>query len=508
MAEESIKKTLAQNLGEIGQTEVKRIFERNGWTVHGLDGSGDFGEDQLVRVFIGGTATELSFFVQVKATKRSRKSNKNIQVRIKTAHLDLWHGHTIPVFLVLWNEEEKNAYWSDIHAYVQKLDAKSKKWNEKVTHTLSQFQVLDSHGLETIKGIVKDWYVKFAFQIRGKDALTIQTRFAFPKTTEGGKAFKELENHFKTGSPIELSGEYILEFKFPSWYQRIEQIPPLTKSSVLYIGPKKGEKAFPVDFELSNSEDSLSIDDIELFVEQSGTEEVTVSNDSQNKPYKLKVKINKETKKTEVTIQTLPSAKVSEAHICVKMAKLLSQGCQLKVTYKNDGTVIANGDAHFNIQWSQEFYSLLTNLRHIEDYFNKQFELPEDGIDHQTYQAIEKLSQLVSYGKFESTVHGTLTFDFTISAIEKLIATHKDDRIGNIRLEIPDQKETILGETFDLGYLTYIYSNFAIKGGITSLERIKKLAQKTFTLELESTDSSMQQIIWPDWKPLNRKASS
>ena len=164
MAEESIKKTLAQNLGEIGQTEVKRIFERNGWTVHGLDGSGDFGEDQLVRVFIGGTATELSFFVQVKATKRSRKSNKNIQVRIKTAHLDLWHGHTIPVFLVLWNEEEKNAYWSDIHAYVQKLDAKSKKWNEKVTHTLSQFQVLDSHGLETIKGIVKDWYVKFALQ--------------------------------------------------------------------------------------------------------------------------------------------------------------------------------------------------------------------------------------------------------------------------------------------------------------------------------------------------------
>lgn len=104
-------------IGDKAQTRVRKCFEDEGFVVNDLPR--DYGEDLLVRIFRGHSATPYAFLVQSKGGGRSRKSRpttseageRGYRLPLSQRHLTLWRKFALPVVVTYWDERTDQIYW-------------------------------------------------------------------------------------------------------------------------------------------------------------------------------------------------------------------------------------------------------------------------------------------------------------------------------------------------------------------------------------------------------------
>jgi Domain of unknown function (DUF4365) len=140
-------------IGSRARTAVSSAFEEAGWTAEIV--KEDYGEDLLVRIFRGGVASPLTFWVQVKGMGRVRRPGS--QPRILTLRVDNDHGRSWsrmhqPVMLAVWDGASEEVYWQFWH------DAVRRQLPTKVAVTIPIEQSLNREGVVRIEERVSAYY--------------------------------------------------------------------------------------------------------------------------------------------------------------------------------------------------------------------------------------------------------------------------------------------------------------------------------------------------------------
>ncbi len=148
------KRPRSHELEDLAVNHVREIFTKVGWTIEDL--RKDYGEDLLIRIFEGGAATHLSFFVQAKGTdhieKYLKKSQKEIIFPIDTAHLKHWKEFWEPVVLTIWDSSTDTTYWESIQSFIEspKGRVELRKNKKYVAIRIPVDNVLNQEGIKRI----------------------------------------------------------------------------------------------------------------------------------------------------------------------------------------------------------------------------------------------------------------------------------------------------------------------------------------------------------------------
>ena len=103
--------------GRIGVAGTALLFERLGW-IFREQPTEDYGIDAHVEVVESNTATGKLIALQIKSGNSwfKEKTTDGFVFRGKTEHLEYWQKHSLPVMVVLYDDEEKIAYWQAVNS--------------------------------------------------------------------------------------------------------------------------------------------------------------------------------------------------------------------------------------------------------------------------------------------------------------------------------------------------------------------------------------------------------
>jgi len=110
--------------GRIGVAGTQLCFERLGW-IFREQPIEDYGIDAHVEVVESDIATGKLIALQIKSGKSSfkEKTTDGFVFRGKTRHLEYWKNHSLPVMVVLYDDDSEVAYWQAVNiSNVQKTD--------------------------------------------------------------------------------------------------------------------------------------------------------------------------------------------------------------------------------------------------------------------------------------------------------------------------------------------------------------------------------------------------
>ena len=119
--------------GPIGEGEVDTKFRRLGWNVWPTNNR-DTGTDLIVSA--NDADRPVAFGVQAKAgpsyfRRKERDGNGNVSgwwyYEPSPRHFDYWTNHTLPHFVVLYDDDERTAYWVHVTADTAKSTGKGRK---------------------------------------------------------------------------------------------------------------------------------------------------------------------------------------------------------------------------------------------------------------------------------------------------------------------------------------------------------------------------------------------
>ena len=168
------KRTRSHQLEDMSRNRLHHLFTKVGWTVEDL--AKDYGEDILVRIFEKGEATQLSFFVQAKATDNfSRYLNKSsdlIRYPISKEHTSLWSRFHEPVILTLWDSRSDITYWTCAQDALDHTEGTpDRKRTKKVRIPIPCANILNSGAARRIRNIAQARHKRLEREVEGAKIL-------------------------------------------------------------------------------------------------------------------------------------------------------------------------------------------------------------------------------------------------------------------------------------------------------------------------------------------------
>lgn len=144
-------------IGDKAQTRVRQCLEDAGFVVNDLPR--DYGEDLLVRIFCGETATPYAFLVQSKGGGQDRKrrlaSSRNrehgYRIPVSKGHLALWRRLALPVLVTYWDEITDQIYWTFVPAKRYSWPQSDSANNNINSVWIPCSNVLDQRGINIVR---------------------------------------------------------------------------------------------------------------------------------------------------------------------------------------------------------------------------------------------------------------------------------------------------------------------------------------------------------------------
>ncbi|SRR6266487_1024337 len=156
------KRPRTHEIEDKSRRRLHDIFGDRGWVVWDL--YPDYGEDLLVRIFVGNVATHYSFFVQAKGTDNINNyldaDKRNLSYPINIEHAKHWKEFWEPVFLTVWDSQSDITYWTIIQDFMQ--DKEVLKTGKKTMYVrIPLSQTLDDYGLQEVLKRTKQRHKRF-----------------------------------------------------------------------------------------------------------------------------------------------------------------------------------------------------------------------------------------------------------------------------------------------------------------------------------------------------------
>jgi hypothetical protein len=147
------------------------------------------------------------------------------------------------------------------------------------------------------------------------EPVTGKISFQFPDTSEGRSKAQELRAAWATGSTAEIPGEYVSQFVFAEADRLAEQLFGVKFDEItsLEFSSVQNPKPAPVRIEIhADDGDQLVLDYVDWRVAQAGSEELTLTNEAQPIPIRVKhvIRLRDHTADFNFTLKDGPVAAV------------------------------------------------------------------------------------------------------------------------------------------------------------------------------------------------------
>lgn len=493
--------TKQQKQERVSRDQFAEFLEEHEWIT---DEVYDLGEDLLVRIYDDGRWAGITFFVQLKSTTNLDGhliQGNQLSYPMKTKDLAHWQDVATPVYIVLWDINKRTGCWVSVDQAVKELDIRRPDWKQRnaVRIHIPRENVTTVQQLRRIRQLLAQHYLPALAQNR---ELTVHGKLAFTVDDEGRTALTQFQKHLATGEIVSISGKYIKALEFSDWWTRLFGRSDLSES-VLTIGPARVERTVPLSFRvIQETSNEASLTYIELSERQSGTDEVTLSNEGQDCPITVKLIMRHSSKTLNFNYRlNTRRADVVLVDQAVQFIDALARGGSLELTnlqqsrslrFEIPGSQISPLDPIFVETIHQLF--MITRRTGVVLALEDRWLLEEDDI-----RTTREVYEIVTAGRFTS--RGAVTIElvnYDHLKIEELTASREPQYLTMVS---PESYADLLGVKIPLGpRTTTIHGLIHLQ---TPLE--SDLEEDVLRLRVESTELVDE---YEKWLPIDLASQS
>ena len=323
------RKVWQHDTENISEDQISEYFHRLGWVVERF--GKDYGEDLFIRIFEEGAFTGKAFYVQLKGTNNIQQYALKIGVFsyvVDVVNLLQWHRNEFPVIFVLWDIEQRVGYWLHIQSYVDKKLKKDPLWLKQEEGKRSIHipfdQMIPWDGDNTLLAVINAeqplWQMlaevnqkldmvdpHYRLEARltrtGTEVTTVEkypgaaaekpikikfTTSIPTKTDKGRELAERIEQFITSGVPVKVPLSYVKNLELPEFIK--QALAEITEDGFLIMGPAHNPKPLVIRIEITNNGgEQFTLEQVHLKVAQAGREEVTLTNDEQPMPIKVRL---------------------------------------------------------------------------------------------------------------------------------------------------------------------------------------------------------------------------
>lgn len=332
---------------------------------------------------------------------------------------------------------------------------------------------------------------------------SVELRFD-KKTQEGRDALEAWQKHLDTGEEIAIKSPHLSNFIPPELISRFLPVP--TDEMELTIGPRRGEMKIPINIIVESQGGRIeSLDNIILEEIRRGEKEITLSNESQNSPWKVQqVLLREDFKQSTFTIR------FSDVGLNVKPAldgwrfwEALSQGGVVTIEWQETGQRFGRTKISPGVYPAPDprLIELLEALVLIQRELPVRFDSP-DYISSEDARLIFIASQILETGRSDLTPEPVL-MDSRIEQAREIIQRFDGGATATISSYVEDVSFAVLGRQLSFGPMA------TTREVHVPAEQLQKLreeievapAEQMFHLSLVPVDSPPPLARFPDWLP-------
>lgn len=276
---------------------------------------------------------------------------------------------------------------------------------------------------------------------------------------QGDQAWKDWQHHIKTGAPVTINSPQLKEIRLPDFLEHF--IKP-SGDLTLMIGPARNDVKLLLKFMVHGTNgEAVSLDYLELETVQVGTEEVTVSNDQQPVPWKVRLVINVASERWNITFKFAQDLlNVTQALQVVRLQRALSSGGQIKIVNLISGFEMpAVQFTPMEISLDDRWVKLLEELVFIQQKTFIPITVPPRDIDRDEAIRILVTAEILRTGKAKLE-HNELPITSPLSKAKQAAEAFADEALHRITINDPGEHTmSILDTEIPLGPAVLFYDN-------------------------------------------------
>lgn len=331
-------------------------------------------------------------------------------------------------------------------------------------------------------------------------------RFEFPDTPEARAVAEEVRAAWTTGSKVRIPGEYVQRFDFPDAINRMsEQLLGVKPERItsLEISTADNPTVIPVRLDIETADgECATLEYIELRVLQAGTDEMTLTNDEQSYPIRVKVVINfangsgrlslarkDERIAAPVLLQFLTAVRCF-AKPCHVQATVVGTDERLFRSTKTEHT-----DAGVDDRWLE----LVADLAVVQGKIGRPIFIPDRNFSHEEIQTVALLRTLISEPVIEQTwnrIDLTWSSEDAESALQQFAQTeaYKFEGVERTLVEL-------FGATLPLGPVRFMVEAMRLDNEAEVREQIAAASDKDTEIRFRFVPSGSNKMVrhYLDW---------
>lgn len=196
-----MKADLKSNTGRIGVAGTEIIFNRLGW-IFREQPIEDYGIDAHIEIIENGKATGKLIALQIKCGDSwfQETTENEIVFRGKAKHLEYWLEHSLPVLVILYNDQEGYAYWQVVNKNTVQNTGKDWKLLIPFEHKVNE--------------ISKTQIEKFSKKLTATSDLSIAHNIVLPYSERGLKTWEKDNREYLVSQAMEDYHRVLLKLDF------------------------------------------------------------------------------------------------------------------------------------------------------------------------------------------------------------------------------------------------------------------------------------------------------
>ncbi len=285
--------------------------------------------------------------------------------------------------------------------------------------------------------------------------IVIKGNFHFPPTPEGNEVKQRYINFIKKGDSLEISKEYFEGFDLPDF---LKEVMGFKKEKLLFIPLQIDPHTFPISVEFTARDGNYAkIQNLELRIVKSGTEQTTVSNFHQNHPFKLELIWDKGSKKTTISYESnLKGKPLKQAIDVINFYQAASVGGTLIIRNCEDDEILVTmeideSDVVYNKFWTKVYQSLYI----IQQKTKVRFTIPDTPIEYEECKDILEVAEKVTKGITTSPINW-YSINLPLKDAKNFYEKTKTGEYFAFAQNYEWEKQEILGRTLELGSIMHL----------------------------------------------------
>lgn len=284
------------------------------------------------------------------------------------------------------------------------------------------------------------------------ESLEVSGRIELPDTEEGRAVLERFRQHLNSGTPVEIDGCFVKEFRVPEFLQDLVD-PEGEGIGKLVLGPRQLRKPIAARIEFSADDGSVvSLDGIEFQGIQVGSDELTLSNYHQALPWHFELKLARATKLINLRFDLADTGSTAKRELeAARLTRMWSLGADLMIYSQETGLPIVGARIPPGSYPAPDpkYIVFLEKLMAIQEKLRYAFLIPEREITPEEVKFVYDLAYKLSAGTAigtskEMTI--TLHAEGAVSAVERFAGGRTPPLTW-----VTHEKGELLGVPIDLG---------------------------------------------------------